>query len=211
MLKSKFAKYLLITIAPYLVYYLLKLIYITCKKEFIFDKLYKGQDIIFATWHGELAMSPFTLIELNQKFGMKKPSMIVSNHSDGEIITNVFKLFGFNSIRGSSSKSAVKVLLQAIKLVKRDKEVIALTPDGPRGPRHSVADGVAIIAKKAKTDILAVNFKATKFWKFNSWDKMTIPKPFSTIKLYTKIVKVEDLHIDEIKIKLKEELLKNAI
>jgi lysophospholipid acyltransferase (LPLAT)-like uncharacterized protein len=156
-LKSKYAKKVLVSVGPYLAYYLLRFIYTTCKKEFMFDKNYKGQDIIPASWHGQLGFSHFVLIELNKKFGMKKPLMMISNHSDGEIISKIFKLFGFDSIRGSSSKSAVKVLLEAINLVKKDKKIIALTPDGPRGPRHSVADGVAVIAKKANIDILAVN------------------------------------------------------
>jgi lysophospholipid acyltransferase (LPLAT)-like uncharacterized protein len=210
-LKSKYAKKVLVSVGPYLAYYLLRFIYTTCKKEFMFDENYKGQDIIPASWHGQLGFSHFVLIELNKKFGMKKPLMMISNHSDGEIISKIFKLFGFDSIRGSSSKSAVKVLLEAINLVKKDKKIIALTPDGPRGPRHSVADGVAVIAKKAKIDILAVSFDCSNYWQFKSWDKFVLPKPFSTIRFYAKIVEVKDLEIIDIKNKLKEELLKNAI
>jgi lysophospholipid acyltransferase (LPLAT)-like uncharacterized protein len=210
-LKSKFAKYLLVKIAPYLAYFLLRLIYSTCKKEFNLDEKYKGQDIIPASWHGQLGFSHFVILKLNRKFGMQKPLMMISNHSDGEIIARVFKLFGFDSIRGSSSKSAVKVLLEAINLVKKQKKIIALTPDGPRGPRHSVADGVAVIAKKAQIDILSISFNCSSYWQFNSWDKFVLPKPFSTIRFYAKVVEVKDLGIVDIKNKLKEELLKNAI
>jgi lysophospholipid acyltransferase (LPLAT)-like uncharacterized protein len=209
-LKSKFAKKLLANIGPYLAYYLLRFIYISCKKEFIFDKKYNGDDIIIASWHGELIMSPFNLLELNKRFGMKKPYLMISNHNDGEVISNIFKLFGFESIRGSSSKNGARVLLQAIKLVKNGHNM-ALTPDGPRGPRHSLADGIAVIAKKSNKNILAINFNVDRFWQFRSWDKMVLPKPFSTIKFYAKVVEIDGLEINDIKNKLKEELLKNAI
>jgi lysophospholipid acyltransferase (LPLAT)-like uncharacterized protein len=137
-------------------------------------------------------------------------NVLISQHSDGEMISRFFDIFNYDSIRGSTSKGAIKSLVEAIRRVKSGYS-LGLTPDGPRGPRHSVADGVAAIATKANIDIVCFNYNTTKFWQFNSWDKFTIPKPFSTITYYGKYIKTENLTLDEIKEKVKKELMKNAI
>ncbi|WP_304346318.1 dihydrodipicolinate synthase family protein [Campylobacter showae] len=88
--------------------------------------------------------------------------------------------FGIGAIRGSSSKGAVKALAQSFRELKSGVDVI-ITPDGPRGPYHSVADGAVVIAQKQNAQIQILNYEASKFWQLKSWDKMIIPKPFSEI------------------------------
>ena len=113
-------------------------------------------------------------------FGKRRAKVIISDHKDGEIITRVISHFGIGAIRGSSFKGGVRALMGAIKEIKSGTDVI-ITPDGPRGPFHSVADGAVILAQRLNLDIYALNYEASSFWKFRSWDEMVLPKPFSRI------------------------------
>ena len=114
-------------------------------------------------------------------FGSKRRAkVIISDHKDGEIITRVISHFGIGAIRGSSFKGGARALMGAIKEIKNGTDVI-ITPDGPRGPLHRVADGAVILAQRLNLDIYALNYEASSFWKFRSWDEMVLPKPFSRI------------------------------
>lgn len=140
----------------------------------------------------------------------KQGKVIISDHKDGEIITQIISKFGIGAIRGSSSKGGARALINAFKEIRNGVDVI-ITPDGPRGPKHSVADGAVIIAQKQHLEIYALNYEASKFWQFKSWDEMILPKPFSTIYYsLSKPFSVENLELDAAKEKIKNELLKLA-
>ncbi len=117
----------------------------------------------------------------------KKPHIfiIASEHFDAELIVRICELFGFQSIRGSTSKGGRRVLLQSFKLLKNGYD-IAIMPDGPRGPRHSIADGVGAMAQKTGSDIVVLQTQPSRFWELNTWDRFMIPKPFCTIQYRAK-------------------------
>ena len=140
----------------------------------------------------------------------KQGKVIISDHKDGEIITQIISKFGIGAIRGSSSKGGARALINAFKETRNGVDVI-ITPDGPRGPKHSVADGAVIIAQKQHLEIYALNYEASRFWQFKSWDEMILPKPFSTIYYsLSKPFSVENLELDAAKEKIKNELFKLA-
>jgi lysophospholipid acyltransferase (LPLAT)-like uncharacterized protein len=212
MLKTSFGKRLLIAVVPRLVYYLLRIILLTCKKRYIVDDSIDGRQLIFVAWHGELVTFPYFFEKIiKPKNRDRYMYSIVSQHTDGELIAKFVSLYGMGSIRGSSSKGGVKSLVQAIKHVKSGA-YLGVTPDGPKGPRHSVADGVAAVANKTGVDIVCFNYNSTAYWQSQkSWDRFAIPKPFSTVTFYTKHISIEGLSVEEIKTKVKEELIKDAI
>lgn len=157
------------------------LIFLTCKKTYTDTKLPKnGCVVVF--WHGRLAFMSFAYLRYWSKDfgGQKSGKVIISDHHDGELITKIIKFFGIGTIRGSSSKGGAKALIEALREIKNGTDVI-ITPDGPRGPRHSIADGAVVIAQKTQREIYALNYEASSTWQLGSWDKMIIPKPFSTI------------------------------
>ncbi len=152
-------------------------------------------------------MQPF----LYKKVRNKSVYAMISEHSDGEAISKLIKFFKFNSIRGSSRKGAVRVLLLAIKRLREGSDV-ALSPDGPKGPRHSVANGIVAMARKSNAKIVTFNYKPDKYWQFKSWDRFIIPKPFSTIEFFaSEPFSINHLSDAEAKIYIRERLLKNAI
>ena len=167
------------TILPYLAYFVIKFIYFTNKKVFHHPKLVDGEAYIFVAWHGDLVCQPMNYFK-NRPNGTIKT--LISQSKDGEIISRIYSLFGGGSIRGSSSKGATKALISTIREIKSGVD-IAITPDGPRGPMHTVADGVIAIAKKSGARIVVLNSKPKSYWQFNSWDKFKVPKPFTTINI----------------------------
>ena len=125
-------------------------------------------------------MQPFVFRKIRGKDSFKA---IISHHSDGESIAKMVEFLGVGSVRGSSSKGGAKALIAAIKELKKGTD-IAITPDGPRGPIYSVADGIIAISQKTDAKIVIFSYKASKYWQLNSWDKFIIPKPFGIIDFY---------------------------
>ena len=65
-------------------------------------------------------------------FRDKNFSALVSQSKDGEILTNILNSWGYNVMRGSSSKGGKKALEELISVSL--KSSVVMTPDGPRGP-----------------------------------------------------------------------------
>lgn len=179
--KLSLKKRLFFRASEYLIFILIWCIFLTCRVKFTPTKL-PEKPCVVVFWHGRLAMMSFAYRRWwLRDFGSKRRAkVIISDHKDGEIIMRVISHFGIGAIRGSSFKGGARALMGAIKEIKNGTDVI-ITPDGPRGPLHSVADGAVILAQRLNLDIYALNYEASSFWKFRSWDEMVLPKPFSRI------------------------------
>ena len=179
--KLSLKKRLFFRASEYLIFVLIWCIFLTCRVKFTPTKL-PEKPCVVVFWHGRLAMMSFAYRRWwLRDFGSKRRAkVIISDHKDGEIITRVISHFGIGAIRGSSFKGGARALMGAIKEIKNGTDVI-ITPDGPRGPLHSVADGAATLAQRLNLDNYALNYEASSFWKFRSWDEMVLPKPFSRI------------------------------
>ncbi|MBP9615959.1 MAG: lysophospholipid acyltransferase family protein [Aliarcobacter sp.] len=194
-------------ILPYVLYLIVKFIYLTNKKEFHHPKLNDDEALIFVTWHDDLICQPLNYFQ-NRPNGVIKT--LISQSKDGEILSKIYNLFGGEIIRGSSSKGATKALISTIREIKAGSD-IALTPDGPRGPRHTVADGVIAIAQKSGARIVVLNSKASKYWQFKSWDKFILPKPFGKIDFYmSEPFNINDLEFEEARSFIKDKMMLNA-
>ncbi len=204
-MSKEFKRKLISLLLPPIGYIFIRLIYLSCKKKYFLPKeKLLNKPYIIAFWHGKLLMQPFIYNKLRSK---PKVVAMISKHFDGEIIAKIIKYFHFESIRGSSKKGAIKVLKESFSKVNEGYD-IAITPDGPRGPRYSVADGIVSIAQKKDLQIVVCNFYASSFWRLKSWDGFMIPKPFSTIYLFAEEpFLLEGLDKDEAKSKIKEALM----
>lgn len=195
-------------VLPFFLQLLVRVIYLTNKKVFHHPKQLNDKVYIVTFWHGELLMQPFNYQKLKPN---GKVSAMISEHKDGETITKTVEYLGIYSIRGSSTRGGTKALINAIKELKGGDD-IAITPDGPRGPRHSVANGIVAISQKTNAKILAFNCKPTKYWQFNSWDKFIVPKPFGTIHFYiSEPFGIENLELEDAKNLIKDTLQRNAM
>ncbi|AXX88181.1 lysophospholipid acyltransferase family protein (DUF374 domain) [Malaciobacter marinus] len=207
-MKKRIKTFISIKVIPFIMQLLVRFIYLTNKKVFHHADIKADEPIIVAFWHGELLMQPFNYQKLRPSSLVKA---MISQHKDGEAITRTVQYLGIGSIRGSSSKGGAKALISTIKELKA-KNDIAITPDGPRGPRFSIADGIVAIAKKSACKIVIFNCKPSKYWQMKSWDKFVVPKPFGTIEFFIQEpLDVTDLDTEQAKALIKEKMLINAV
>ncbi len=129
---------------------------------------------ITAFWHGRLCMIA--------RIRPKKRGMhvLISHHNDGMLIAKVMEHFGIATIHGSSSKGAMTAMRSLMVKLKKG-ENITITPDGPRGPYHIAAAGIAHIAIRTGCPVIPLAFSARNHIALTSWDKFMIPKPFTNI------------------------------
>ena len=199
-------RFLALVFLPVIASLLMRFLYFTNKKNFFTPKEITKDPVIFACWHGELLMLPYLYRYYRQEPHAK---VLISSHFDGELISRTVKYFGLGTLKGSTNRNAARVLIQSIKTIKEGYD-IGITPDGPKGPRHEVADGIIIMAQKANAKIVLINIKPTKYWQLNSWDKFIIPKPFGTLNYYSSSeIDVSNMQMQEAKALIKEGLLKD--
>ena len=198
---KSFKKTLLIKLA----FFLQWLIFLTCFKKYLGAKV-DDEPYIILFWHGRLALMPFAFRHFRKKG--KRAFVMISHHRDGEFIAKLIHSYGLNVVRGSTFRGASNALRSAFKVLEQ-KDDIVITPDGPRGPRHSISDGPIIIAQKKGVKIRIVNYEASRFWEFKSWDKMLLPKPFSRIVYsLSEPFDISNLEKDEAKAFIKKEFEK---
>ena len=186
--------------------FVIRILYLTNKKEFYAPKELGEETFIMACWHGELLMIPYAYTKYRKKPNVK---LVISEHFDGNMIAKTMEFFKFGTIRGSSTRGGAKALIKGIKELKSGCD-LGITPDGPKGPRHEVADGIVVMAQKADVKITLVEIKPTKYWQLNSWDKFIIPKPFGIIRYYiSDLIDISGMETEDAKDLIKKGLLEH--
>jgi lysophospholipid acyltransferase (LPLAT)-like uncharacterized protein len=143
-----------------------------------------GQPIIFALWHGQL----LPLLYRHRGEGVV---VLISEHSDGEIIARIATAFGFGTVRGSTSRGAARALLELARVLEGGRD-LAVTPDGPRGPAKSYAPGVLVVAQRTGAPVIGAVATTTSAWRLKSWDRFLIPKPFARVNVtYTDAQRID--------------------
>jgi lysophospholipid acyltransferase (LPLAT)-like uncharacterized protein len=140
-------------------------------------------------------------------------TVLTSPSKDGEILSQLVGAFGMGSVRGSSSRRGSRALLELVKLIRAGGD-IAITPDGPRGPRYSLGPGVILLAQTTGASIVPAHASFSRCFRMKTWDGFIIPLPFSTISVTVaeEINIPKDLTEEEFEQARKnlEETLKNA-
>ena len=177
---KKFSRSFALIVVPFLGALFIRFLALTNKKVFHAPKQIADENVIIAFWHGELLLMPYMY-----RFYRKTPhvKVLISEHFDGNLIANTLSFFSLGTIRGSSTRGGVKALIESLKALKNGDD-IGITPDGPKGPRHSVSDGMILMAKKANVKVVFAEIVAKNAWQLDSWDKFMIPKPFGRIDYY---------------------------
>lgn len=205
-LSKKLLRKLATIFVPFIGSLLIRVLSLTNKKIFHAPQKLCDEPFIMACWHGELLMIPYAYKRYRNPPHVK---LIISEHFDGNLIAKTLGFFGFEAIRGSSTRGGVKALISAIKELKSGYD-LGITPDGPKGPRHEVADGIVVMAQKAGVKITLVEIKPTKFWQLKSWDKFVIPKPFGEIHYYiSEMIDISKMDMQSAKKVIKDGLLQN--
>lgn len=127
--------------------------------------------LIPAFWHSRLLMAPYG-------WPRGRPvRVLISTHRDGEIIARTVRHLGIGTIRGSTTRggdSALRAMLTALQ----DGIYVAITPDGPRGPRMRVQPGVITLACLSGVPVVPATYAVSRCRFLDSWDRFVLALPF---------------------------------
>lgn len=139
--------------------------------------------VIFAIWHNRLSLSLMLYRRLiRKKHPERRMAAMVSASRDGGLLARVLEWFGVTPVRGSSSRRGPQAMLELTTWAERGYD-LAITPDGPRGPRYVVQEGVIAAAQLTGLPILPTSFRLQWKWQAKSWDRFQVPLPFSRCQL----------------------------
>jgi len=138
-----------------------------------------AQPVIYSLWHNRLALS---LPVYHRYFLARQPQRklvaLISASKDGAILARTLEHFGVESVRGSSSRRGAQAMRELSIWAEKGCD-LAITPDGPRGPRYRVQEGIVALAQITGHPVVPVS--AQIHWKkcFKSWDVFQFPLPFT--------------------------------
>jgi hypothetical protein len=126
--------------------------------------------MIYVFWH-EYILFPIYLR------GHCNLAMLLSQHRDAEILSHAAGHLGFEFVRGSTTRGGVQALRE---LMAKSRDLsLAITPDGPRGPRRTLAQGAVYLSSRLGMPLVAMGIGFDRPWRLKSWDRFAIPRPFS--------------------------------
>ena len=128
---------------------------------------------IFVLWHSRI----LPLLALHKREGLV---LLISRHRDGGYVADLAERWGYRTVRGSTTRGGEVGLLGIVRALQGGA-IVAITPDGPRGPAGRVKPGAVAAAQHAGVPIIAAGARASSAWYAGSWDRMCIPKPFAAI------------------------------
>jgi lysophospholipid acyltransferase (LPLAT)-like uncharacterized protein len=164
--------FLVSVIGPIFLFLLGKTLRIKWIGEKNLDSIRKNRgQVIYAFWHGRMLI-------LSYSHRWQKIHVLISQHRDGELIARIIERLGFVSVRGSTTRGGTKAIFEMAEKGASGYDV-AITPDGPKGPRFKVQPGTIYIAQRSQMPIIPISNSAKNRWTLSSWDGFLIPKPFS--------------------------------
>jgi hypothetical protein len=175
-----FTQRIVLAVAPRLVWALLWVVGFTWRYEVIAEDgvtpVFPGQKVppeIYCFWHQ--CVLPCTLY-----FRWSHAIILISRSFDGELITRILRMFGFDAVRGSSSRAGREGLMGLKRVIESGRPAI-FTADGPRGPIYQTKMGPVKLAQLTGAPVGAFHLQPQRAWVVNSWDRFVIPKPFTRI------------------------------
>ena len=143
------------------------------------------QQAIFAIWHNRQLLAPGVYRRYFRSDGSgRRLAALASTSRDGAIAARILELFGARAVRGSSSRRGALALTEMIDLAKAGYD-IAVTPDGPRGPRYRVQAGTIVLAQYTGLPIIPLTLNLSRKKVLPSWDGFQIPLPFGHCEVAT--------------------------
>lgn len=136
------------------------------------------QPMIYVFWH-EYLLLPVGF------FGHCRMVSLTSQHRDAEIVTHLAEFMGFRIFRGSRSRGGTEALRQMLAAAK-DGYHLAIMPDGPKGPRRKMSLGTIFLASRLGIPLIPIGIGMDRPWRFASWDRFAIPRPFSRVRVLGK-------------------------
>lgn len=128
------------------------------------------QRYIYAFWHENMLL-------LAYQYGRRDIAVLISQHADGEMIAEICRHLRIRPIRGSTTRGGVEAVRQMLRAGR--KSHLAITPDGPRGPRRRVQAGLIYLAARTGLPIIPAGIGYERPWRMRSWDRFAVPRPWT--------------------------------
>ncbi|MCQ8239457.1 glycosyltransferase N-terminal domain-containing protein [Rhizosaccharibacter radicis] len=153
----------------------------------------RRQTAVVAFWHEQLPLLPVLWWHARAVEPTLTLHVLISRHRDGRLIADIVRRWNILAIAGSSHRrekdgnaardkgggAAFRTLLGLL----RGGGLVAITPDGPRGPRRELQDGVLRMAALSGVPVVPVAARSSPSWNTASWDRMRLPLPFGRGRL----------------------------
>lgn len=141
------------------------------------DFALRKHPLVGTFWHNRLLMVP---ILYNRFGGGHRGNCLTSPSKDGAIVAEVMERFNIGNVRGSSSRRGATALREMAAVLEKGEDM-AITPDGPRGPRYHFHPGAVKLAQMTGAPLVLITVEYSRYWELKSWDGFRIPKPFSRV------------------------------
>jgi lysophospholipid acyltransferase (LPLAT)-like uncharacterized protein len=162
---------------------------------------------IGALWHNRLLLFPFVL---KRYLPQRQGAALISTSRDGAILADLVERFGYEVVRGSSSRKGASAMRQLAEVIASGRDVV-ITPDGPRGPAYELGQGIVFLAQQTGAAVVPVNMEYSSCWRLRSWDRFILPKPFAKVRvIFGKPHRVAQTSTEE-EFELERERMQNAL
>ncbi|MBL7998070.1 MAG: DUF374 domain-containing protein [Candidatus Kapabacteria bacterium] len=128
---------------------------------------------VVAFWHGGM-------LPVWKMFATGNATGVTSLSKDGDMLAALLRSWGYDVVRGSSSRGGGEVL-DAMIAAARSGRTVLVTPDGPRGPAGVFKAGAAVAAMRAGVPLVQCRVTCGFAIRLNSWDSFMIPLPFARV------------------------------
>lgn len=137
--------------------------------------------VVGCIWHARILMTIAVWPKRAQP-----PAILISRSKDGNVVARAADHHDVGVVRGSSlnqrKRTKQKGSVGAFREMTRHVEgggCMAVTPDGPRGPRMRAGAGAVKLARTAKVAVFPCAWSTSRAIVFNSWDRFMLPLPFA--------------------------------
>ncbi|UCH62114.1 MAG: lysophospholipid acyltransferase family protein [Fidelibacterota bacterium] len=144
-------------------------------EAYLAQALASNRPVFIGVWHARM-IYPIWYMRRH------RPLALVSQSSDGEIMYNLLKSLGYDTIRGSSTVGSREALRAMMHTLDEPDVIMMNAMDGPVGPAKVAKVGGLALAARKKAIIIPASGAASRRWVFKrSWDRFQIPKPFGRV------------------------------
>jgi lysophospholipid acyltransferase (LPLAT)-like uncharacterized protein len=137
--------------------------------------------VIYAFWHNRILAITAAFLRCYPR-GRRGVLVLTSASKDGMWLGQLAAHLGMGSVRGSSSRRGATAMRELLERVAQGFD-IAITPDGPRGPRYELGSGLVYLAQKAAMPVLPCHARFHGVLRLKTWDRFAIPLPFARLEV----------------------------
>ena len=135
------------------------------------NKISDNLPLLYSVWHRNSWIVLYYLRNRNH-------IALTSTSRDGEYMTRILEKFGWEIVRGSSTRGGGRSLVKLYKKLLKGNSTV-LTPDGPTGPIYKVKPGIVYLQEKSGGYIVPLGLAVDRKKEINSWDSYVIPYPMT--------------------------------